>query len=189
MKDKLERFVRDNREAFDDHEPSNDLWAKIAKNTTTTKPKSKVLVLKEWFGNSQKFVLGMAAGFAIFLLISYLAYNYVKPTSQDSEIMAMSPTYGKELTQFATLIETKREELKVLALENPELYHQFDTELTVLDQNYQHLRKELPKNPNQEELLKAMVQNLTFQIEMLNQQLAIIQKIKDVKNEKPQTII
>ncbi|CAH0997485.1 hypothetical protein EMA8858_03618 [Emticicia aquatica] len=189
MKNRLERFVRDNREAFDDHEPSNDLWKKIEKKTVHTKPKSKILNLKGLFGNEPKFALRIAAGLTVFLTIGYFVYNYGKPVSQNADIMVLSPTYAKELTQFASLVEEKREELKELEQEDPQLYHQFDTELTALDQNYQSLKQELPKNPNQEELLKAMIQNLSMQIDLLNQQLQIIQKIKEAKNGKTKTMV
>ena len=83
----------------------------------------------------------------------------------------------------------KREELKALESADPQLYHQFDAELQALDKNYQSLKNELPQNPNPEDLLKAMVQNLSMQIDLLNQQLQIIQKIKDVKNGKIKTMV
>lgn len=186
MKDNLEKFVKNNREAFEDHEPSSDLWKKIAAKTAK---KDNDFVAKIINFSKQKFTLGIAASIAILLTISYLAFNYGRFVSQNSDIMVMSPRYAKELTQFASLIEEKREELKVLEQENPQLYHQFDAEIKILDQNYQQLRGQLPKNPNQEDLLKAMIQNLNIQIDLLNQQLEIIQKIKDAKNEKSKTII
>jgi hypothetical protein len=187
--DKLNRFVRDNREAFDDYEPSADLWKKIEAKNIHAKPEGKLVSLQNWIVSRPKFALGMMAGFTVFLMVSYLAYNYAKPASQNPEIMALSPTYAKELTQFASLVEAKREELKTIEKQDPELYHQFDTELRVLNQNYQNLKQELPKNPNQEELLKAMIQNVSMQIELLNQQLEIIQKIKEAKNEKTNTMV
>ncbi|AFK03590.1 hypothetical protein Emtol_2454 [Emticicia oligotrophica DSM 17448] len=189
MNNQLERFVRDNRESFDDYEPSVDLWKKIEAKTNPTKPKGKMVGFQNWIGSKPKFALGMVAGFAVFLLISYLGYQYAKPAAQNPDIMALSPSYAKELTHFTSLVEEKRGELKALEKEDPELYHQFDTELTVLDYNYQNLRKELPKNPNQEELLKAMIDNLSMQIDLLNQQLQIIQKIKEAKNGKTNTMV
>jgi hypothetical protein len=189
MKNRLERFVRDNREAFDDYEPSNDLWKKIAEKTPQTQPKGKFLSFKGLFGNEPKFTMKIAAGIVMFLGVGYLVYNYGKPVSQNADIMALSPTYAKELMQFSSLVEEKRDELKVLEKEDPQLYHQFDTELKGLDQNYQSLKQELPKNPNQEELLKAMIQNLSMQIDLLNQQLQIIEKIKEAKNGKTNTVV
>lgn len=187
--DKLERYIRDNREAFDDYEPSKDLWKKIEAKTAQQKPKGKILSIKGLFGAEPKFALRIAAGIAIALTISFLAYNFGKTVAKNPDIMALSPTYAKEITQFTSMVETKREELKELEQEDPELYHQFDGELTALEQNYQQLKQKLPKNPNQEELLKAMIENLNMQVDMLNQQLQIIQKIKEAKNGKTKTMV
>jgi hypothetical protein len=46
------------------------------------------------------------------------------------------------------------------------------------------LRSTLNANPNTEQLLEAMISNLQMQIDLLNQQLSIIKKIKDPKSEK-----
>ena len=189
MKDRLERFVRDNREAFDDCEPSNDLWKKIETETAKKLPKSKRLNGKIVSLGGPKFAWRIAASIAILLTISYLAFNYGKSVAQNPDIVALSPKYAKELTQFTSLVEEKRGELKFLEQEDPMLYHDFNADLKGLDQDYQKLKAELPKNPNQEELLKAMMQNLSMQIELLNQQLQIIQKIKASKNEKINTVI
>jgi hypothetical protein len=41
----------------------------------------------------------------------------------------------------------------------------------------------LSNAPNQEALLEAMVQNLQWQVDLLNQQLDILQRINKVKND------
>jgi hypothetical protein len=46
------------------------------------------------------------------------------------------------------------------------------------------LKTQLPKNPNREQLLEAMIRNLQLQTELLSQQLQIIQKIKNTKTSK-----
>jgi hypothetical protein len=46
------------------------------------------------------------------------------------------------------------------------------------------LRSTLNANPNTEQLLQAMISNLQMQIELLNQQLTIIQKVKQPKTDK-----
>lgn len=192
MKDRLERFVRDNRDDFDNYEPSKDLWKKIEVEVAKQQPTGKHLNGKVVRFGSTRWGIAIAAGIAILLTVGYGAVMY----SQIPENFAgldMPPvyekTYGKELVQFASLVEQKREELKALEKEDPQLYHQFDVELQALDKNYQSLKNELPQNPNPEDLLKAMVQNLTMQIDLLNQQLQIIQKIKEVKNGKIKTMV
>lgn len=183
----LERYVRDNREAFDTFEPSADLWKKIqtdVEKQNGKQPKGRMISF-----SLPKYSMRIAASVAVFLSLGYLGYNYWKPVQKTYDVVTISPTYAKTLTQFASLVEQKRGELKQIETEDPQLYHQFDTELKALDANYQNLKQELPKNPNQEELLQSMIQNLQWQIDLLNQQLQIIQKIKEAKNEKVKDVV
>jgi hypothetical protein len=192
MKDRLERFVRDNREDFDSYEPSKDLWKKIEVQVAKQQPTGKRLNGKVVRFGGFRLGIAIAAGIAILLTVGYGAVMYSQIPENFASLdlpPVYEKTYGKELVQFASLVEQKREELKALEKEDPQLYHQFDVELQALDKNYQNLKSELPQNPNPEELLKAMVQNLTMQIDLLNQQLQIIQKIKEVKNGKIKTMV
>jgi len=43
------------------------------------------------------------------------------------------------------------------------------------------LQHELPKNPNKEQIIEAMIQNLQLQMELLNHQLDIIKQINHSK--------
>ena len=70
------------------------------------------------------------------------------------------------------------------------MYKQFLGDMNKLDSSYNTLKNELPVNPNREQLLEAMIQNLRLQTELLNQQLFIIKQIKQSKsktNEKNST--
>ena len=73
-------------------------------------------------------------------------------------------------------------ELKEIEKENPNLYKKFVTDINKLDSSYNALKKELPENPNREQLLEAMIENLRLQTEILNQQLSIINQIKASKS-------
>ncbi|WP_337042583.1 hypothetical protein [Emticicia sp. 17c] len=193
MKDRLERFVRDNREDFDSYEPSKDLWKKIEAEVAKQQPQGKRLNGKVVKFGGAKWRLAIAAGIAVLLTVGYGVITYMQIpenfTGIDDVPPAYTNTYGKELVQFTSTVEQKREELKALEKEDPQLYHQFDAELQALEKSYQNLKEALPQNPNQEDLLKAMVQNLSMQIDLLNQQLQIIQKIKEIKNGKTKTMV
>ncbi len=192
MKDRLERFVRDNREDFDSYEPSKALWKKIETEVAQQQPKSKPLNGKIVNLGRVQWRMSIAAGIALILTVGYGIITYMQMPNDITGLSlppAYRSAYGKELVQFTSLVEQKREELKALEKEDPQLYHQFDAELQALDKNYQNLKNELPQNPNPEELLKAMVQNLNMQIDLLNQQLQIIQKIKNMKDGKIKTMV
>ncbi|PKK36562.1 hypothetical protein BWI96_11970 [Siphonobacter sp. SORGH_AS_0500] len=86
--------------------------------------------------------------------------------------------------RYASLIETKRAEIKSIEGSNPQLYKEFAGEIQRLEVDYQNLRSELSQTPNQEEIVEAMIQNLQMQLDILNRQLQIIQKISKPSHEK-----
>lgn len=183
MKDKLERFIRDNREDFDKEEPRPDLWSKIEQGITLPEPKPKEAPPRQLnsrlrFG-SWAFDWRVAASVAVLLLAgTFLYFNYHYGVTEQPEVVAVSPVYAKEFAHYTRLIDDKRTELKHLTESNPALYQQFATDLDRLEHSYQGLKADLPQNPNQEVLIQAMIQNLQLQIDLLNQQLDVIQRIK-----------
>lgn len=188
MKDKLERFIRDNREDFDTEEPRPDLWNKIEQGITVPeqKPENEAprrLNSLARSGNPlfrrSPFDWRIAASIAVLLLAGTLLYlNQRYGVTQQPEVVAVSPMYAKEFATYTQLIDDKRTELKQMTESNPVLYQQFATDLDRLENSYQTLRADLPENPNQEVLIQAMIQNLQLQIDLLNQQLDVIQRIK-----------
>jgi len=87
----------------------------------------------------------------------------------------------KEMVYYAKIVEIKHDELKKIKKDEPLLYKQFSRDVSHLDSVYQSLKNELPKNPNREQLLEAMIQNLQLQMELLNHQLHIIKQINNSK--------
>ena len=87
----------------------------------------------------------------------------------------------KEMVYYAKIVEIKHDELKRIQKDEPLLYKQFSGDVYKLDSVYQSLKKQLPKNPNREQLLEAMIQNLQLQMDLLNHQLQIIKQINNSK--------
>lgn len=182
-KDNLERFVRDNREAFDAHEPPDALWARLdeklgpapAKSESPFQEIHRTPARSSWFRTNWQ----VAASIAVLLMAgTFLYVNQRYGVSQQPELAVASPAYAKEVVYYTQLIDEKRTELHQLSETNPALYEEFSTDLTRLERNYQTLKAELPQNPNQETLIQAMIQNLQLQINLLNEQLRVIQCIK-----------
>ena len=198
-KDKLERFVRDNREAFDDREPPNDLWRKIETGLDNQQPTQARTELartgRSWTGGfrfrSQQIGWPsldwrVAASIAVLLLAgSFLYVNYQYGVAHQPEVVAASPVHAKEVVQYTRLIDDKRAELKQMTEGNPALYREFAQDLDRLENSYQSLKANLSENPNQDVLIQAMIQNLHYQINLLNEQLRVIQRINQQTNENP----
>jgi len=187
MSNRLEQFIRDNRESFDDVEPSPAIWKGVKDDLKPSASTSRLV----WM-NSRKLV----AAAAVLVLILAAIFLFLNKSPKNSEqqmagntnpavapdlLNEINPTYAKEVYHFTQLIELKQDELKQIGKDQPELYKQFVGDITRLDSSYNALKKELPANPNREQLLEAMIQNLQLQTELLNQQLFIIKKIKQSK--------
>ena len=88
---------------------------------------------------------------------------------------------NEEMVHYARLVEIKQKELKTIEKDEPLLYRQFASDANKLDSVYHSLQQQLPKNPNKEQLLEAMLQNLQLQMGLLNHQLDIIKQINHSK--------
>jgi len=218
-KDRIERFVRDNREAFDSHEPAPDLWARLearlgephnghilpregsepsrslgendhpregfktSRGSGSIRPKRRVLPLlqRTWYAAASVVLLVGLAGW--WWLNSATPVN----TNADPVLSRVDPQAAQTAFRYASLIETKREEIRQFSKTDPALYKEFSGEIENLNHDYQNLKAELPQTPNQEELLQAMIQNLQTQVTLLNRQLSIIQRVKQAKQRHETT--
>jgi hypothetical protein len=199
MSSPLEKFIRDNREQFDNDEPRPQVWSELEKQLAPPETNGKVLAMKFLRLGIAAAIL-VLAGIGVFYLLNGTGKSdpvaqsqdtKTSPTTNENKLLEeINPVFAKEVYHFTQLIELKQTELKQIEKDNPELYKQFLGDMNNLDSSYLLLKNELPVNPNREELLEAMIQNLRLQTELLNQQLFIIKQIKQSKsktNEKNST--
>jgi len=188
MSNRLENFISDHRDEMDGEEPAPQIWKQLEKELLPAKKKGKVIAMKflRW---SVAAAILLLAGVGIYTLVigtgkkgSAVVQNNT-PVSSDEILNNINPAYAKEVYHFTQLIEIKQQELKQIEKDNPDLYKQFISDINKLDSSYKVLKKELPENPNREQLLDAMIQNLRLQTGLLNQQLQIIQKINSTKKD------
>lgn len=220
MKNNLERFIRDNREAFDADESPMDLWARIEPGITVPEafPNGHSSSVEDRVGflssldaesiqkplNGKPFAnihtIGnrtgwgfnwwVAASVGVLMLLSgFWFLNHRYGVTEQPEVLAVSPSYAREFTQYARLVDQKQAELKAMTASNPALYEAFATDLDRLERSYQTLKADLPVNPNQEVLVQAMIQNLQLQIDLLNEQLRVIQRMKTQNNKSNENLL
>jgi hypothetical protein len=107
-----------------------------------------------------------------------LANNSGKDAGVKSEL---DESQNEEMYHYAKLVEIKHKELKTIEKDEPLLYRQFSMDVNKLDSAYHSLQNQLPSNPNREQILEAMLQNLQLQMGLLNHQLDIIKQINHSK--------
>ncbi|QJD96707.1 anti-sigma factor [Mucilaginibacter robiniae] len=183
MSKRLEDFIQANREAFDDLEPRPDLWSRIeqqlpAEPEPMPKREAKTFTLG--------FVLRVAAIIIIVMGIGFTIYLRTQ-TTKGVDLAAINPEYAKQQVQYASLVQAKRTELRVLAQNDPQLYQEFSHDIAKMDSAYRKLNHDLATSPNQERVLRAMIRNLQIQTEVLNQQLQAIEQFNQFKNQQNET--
>lgn len=181
MKESLESFVRSNKKDFDHFEAPPEIWNNIQNQLDERNSR-----LAQGLKKEKLVPLGLLLKIAasLFPLIIAALWFYQSQFKQSSDLSIINPQLAKEQIHYASLIEVKRAELKQMKQDEPDLYKEFSSEIRKMDLNYQKLNNELPASPNQEETVKAMIQNLQIQTELLNQQLQIIQQINQIKKDK-----
>ena len=188
----LEQFIQNNREAFDNCEAPAGLWDKIDKSLgkeiiQNLEPDEVVFKFKK---SSISRFKSWAIAASVLLVISYVSVFYLNNKSDSTEqiVAEVAPQYGDKMVQYANLIESKREEIKQIETHDPVMYKEFATEIEKLNLDYRNLQTELTETPNQEDLVKAMVQNLQVQLDILNRQLKIIEKVKEYQKTTMQRV-
>ena len=180
MSNNLEKFVSRNRSEFDTEHPGADVWSKIEK-TLPIKKEAKVFSLKDIYKFS-------AAAAVVCIVLTSVYFVYIRQQKTESVAMetksgnaafkGMTPEYAAEAKQVFNAIETRQEELKEATADNPELYKQFLDDLQLLDSTYNMLQKQAAVTANKDVIMKAMLQNLQLQAELLYRQLMISNDIK-----------
>jgi hypothetical protein len=188
----LEQFIQNNREAFDNCEAPTGLWDKIDGSLgkeVVQKTESDEIIIKFKKSSISKLKIWTMAA-SLTLLIGYLSVFYLNNKSDSTEqiVAEVAPQYGDKMVQYTSLIESKREEIKQIKNHDPVMYKEFATEIENLNQDYQSLQTELSQTPNQEDLVKAMVQNLQVQLDILNRQLKIIEKVKEYQKNPMKSV-
>ena len=154
MSDRLENFVKGHRKEFDEFEPPINLWERIEQQLE----EEKVIAPKNPRVVKLSVVLSIAATLLIVLSAGVVFINYQK--TQAVNISNINPELANQQVHYASMIETKRSELRKIEKDDPQLYHEFASEIKKMDVSYERLKNDLPTSPNQEETVKAMIRNL-----------------------------
>lgn len=177
--DKLYQFIQQNRDEFDEDLPTNDWWNQIEKQIQPKKPAIH-RKLTPIFKYVAAAVFLMVFGAAVWTLMND---RNVKQDPLLSVANTYSPQYAKQISNFESLIAERSKELKKEGQTAPTYYKTFTNDLNDLEATYQTLKNDLYSNPNKEELLIALIQNLQLQAEVLSKQINVLKNINTNSHE------
>ena len=197
MSDNIDKFIENNRDGFDDQVPPADTWNKI-ESLLPVKKQPRLFSRRELYKwSAAAAVLCIVLTSAYFLLTKKdigkppmvsQQPETIKASPGDYDLSKLAPEYADEAKQTYQSIEIRQQELKTAAKTQPALYKQFSQDLATLDSSYQVLKNQAVQTPARDLIIKAMLQNLQLQAELLNRQLMIMDQFnnnsKTQRNEK-----
>jgi hypothetical protein len=198
MSSDLEKFIRKNRGDFDDADPSNKVWKNIEQSLPVKKEAKRFTIrdIYKWSAAAAIFFITLTSVY--FLFIRKLPKNdsdeiptvkteqSTNPSRLDN-FNSISIEYATQFKQAEQAVEDRQKQLRAAIANDPALYHKFQQDLNTLDSSYRMLREQASHSINGDVIIKAMIQNLQLQSELLGRQLMIIHEYKTTKtstNEK-----
>lgn len=157
--DRLEDFIKENREAFDQLEPSEKVWEKIAK------PEHRSVKMVS-------YLLRIAAVITIAVIITVVVAKTGIFKSEEKTMLTEDPEL-RELIEaeafYASQVNEKMDEIRKCYDTFPEIKEEVETDLTELQEMYEVLKIDLKDNISKKEVIEAMIENNRFRLKMVDQ--------------------
>jgi hypothetical protein len=177
--DKLGKFIEENRIAFDDLEPSVELWGKIEKGITPEQKRSSILSLNLWIWKAAVLIMVFASAWFI--------KDYVdRPAKINDMANAEISTNSEQLNELAdgeayytAQIINKQAELEKYTRENPEIMNDLKREFKELDRDNLQLKEDLVESNANERVIEAIMQSYRMKLQILEQ---VLSEMKGSRN-------
>lgn len=170
----LEKFIHDNRDAFDDARPSLKLWAAIEKDLNEEKSPSRPLrIRRPWYQIAATvLILLTVGGFGG----AYLSQQAQQPTAQRL-IDEVAPEFSEMEQYYNQRIQENYARLTSHTQEDPEI----DADLQQLDQAMAELREDLANAPSgrEEVIVQQLIDSYRLKLQILER---ILERIENLDN-------
>ncbi len=163
MKDNLEQFVDRNRDAFNQFEPSPDVWGAIEKSLDKA-PAQKA-------GRWRRYLYRAAVVLAIFatsvFTVEFLHQQGIQLVKTEKIDGSGIPELREAENYYNARLQEKLDEAKPILMDNPELGSELNRDLNELDSIYNELKDDLKDKVATTEVVEALIQNYRLRIDIL----------------------
>lgn len=187
--DKLEKFIQDNRDEFDDLVPLPGSWDKVKSNI---QPARTI--------NWTNTMVRIAAAVVIFVA-SYIFIDYNVNKNEDQgqlaeeqilEIYENIPVLAEARAYYSGQIQMMEEEVYSIAGKDSPIRSDIEAEFEELDKVFDELKSDLNDNAANQEVIEAMIQNYRLKVQILEEILYQIKNADDKNtdnDEEKRTIL
>ena len=168
MSDRLEDFVKQQREQFDLREPDPSIWLKI---NPANVPLAKERKPMRW--------LRVAAAVAMIFAGSTAGIYFL--TGERAEADQFASELYQEIQEteqyYNQMVSQRYEELKPFLMENPGAEEMLSLDMEELDEVYKELKEDLKDNASNPEVIEAMILNYRVKLEILED---LLNQLKEI---------
>jgi hypothetical protein len=174
MEDRFEKFITDNRDAFEIHEPDPKIWNRIEGNLRFKSNRG-------WRNILQRVAV-VAVIFAASYAVNEMVHRYTHGEPRAEKVAAKNnavPGLKEAEAYYTSLLNQKMDELKPVMANCPALAEELNYDMTELDSVYTDLKKDLKDNMANQEVVEAIIENYRLKIRILEELLSEIKPHED----------
>jgi hypothetical protein len=170
------------------------VWKNIEQQLPVKKTAKRFTLrdMYKWTAAAAIFFVAITSAYFLFLRKHAGNDNGQEPTVKESPanpshldyLNNVGVEYAAEFKEATEEVRNKQKELRSAIANDPVLYKKFQEDLNILDSSYRMLREQATHSVNGDVIIKAMIQNLQLQSELLGRQLMIIKDFKTTKTSK-----
>jgi hypothetical protein len=165
--EKLEDFIRKNREGIDDQYPSPEVWKGIRRDLLSRRP----VILKR-----------LAAAAVIIVVITAAIYHYTNENKdgfmnqRESSLMKNNPQLKETEFYYNNLVNSLYNEALPLLAGYPDLRNEFLSDMSQIDSICTDIKKDLKDNVSNQEVIEALIKNYRIKIQILEEMLDLLKQ-------------
>jgi hypothetical protein len=169
--DKLEKFILENRHAFDDLEPSPEIWEHIKRGIDRKKNRS-ALKLNSWIWKAAVLVLVFSSAWFLHDFVDRPVKNKDVVAEETGSNSALLNELADGEAYYTVQISNKQAELEKYTREHPEIMNDLKREFRELDLDNLQLKEDLVESNANEKVIEAIMQSYRMKLQILEQVLS-----------------
>ena len=167
--DKLEEYIRKNREEIDSYSPSPEVWKGISKNM-----RSRRLKVTRWLSSAAMIVVILTT--SVLFYKTELKKNFFRTSDTDGLYLKTNPQFVEAEIYYNSLFNSLYNEAVPLFTAHPEIKKELFNDLLQLDSLRADIKKDLKDNIDNQDVIEALIINYRIRTEILEDMLDLLKQ-------------
>jgi hypothetical protein len=168
--DNLEKFIKENRSAFDVYKADRQIWRRIKARLHSKYYSTRILLFR-----AAMILIIFGTAFTIYkLAVNRTLYENI--TNDNSERYLKQSQFKETEIYYNNLINNLYRKASPLLTGSPEIENEIKSDFTILDSLCIDIKSDLKDNVDNQEVIEALIQNYRVKIQILEDMLVILQE-------------